>query len=107
MPNPEWPLIEKKRGKVLPKRCMNMCEWHNGTLKCFEWSSRLEKHFINTDHLPLLLLKILRVDGVPIICDIICKPPKSEAKFSLLPLGAIQFINPVLVDNGTWLQLGK
>ena len=31
--------------------CMNVCEWRP-TAKCFEWSSRLEKRYTNTDHLP-------------------------------------------------------
>ena len=47
--NPELPLIEK----VLPTDALYECVW---TVKCFEWSSRLEKCCINTEHLPSTLV---------------------------------------------------
>ena len=52
-------------GNVLKRKCciysrctvwmcvwMDVCEGVNRTINYFEWSSRLEKSYINTDHLP-------------------------------------------------------
>ena len=44
--------------------CMNVCmNGQNCTLKRFEWSSRLEKCYINKKHLPLTRFWLLSQDG--------------------------------------------
>ena len=51
------PQIDFSHRKGAAHRCTVVCvrEWanvKNFTVKCFEWSSRLEKHIINREHLP-------------------------------------------------------